>query len=236
MSVLQMPAGVWPQLANWGLQKAGAGFRSGQNGTLQSVSFVAEYWACTLTLRPYRHRDPRAGRAQALLNLMAGGVNYLEFGHPQQLVPRGTLRGTPVVQTSASRGAPQLQLGNCTPGATLLAGDMIGVPVANQLFQVAFDAVADSGGLMMVYVANRVRSAIPAGTAVAWNQPKTRFNCPSFRNDTVLRPGYCAGAVLDLVEAWIPEDEPGTEGPPPGALLLGDGWLMLDGEGGLILS
>lgn len=226
MADFQMPAALRPQLANFGLQKAGLQFRSPFNGTLQTYEFVAERWMVTLTTPPKGMRN--AGAAEAFLNVMSGGVNRVYLSHPARPVPNGTLRGSPILQLAAARGDATLTLGSCEPGATLEAGDMIGVSVATQLFQVAWDAEADDDGLMTVALVNRVRTAMSAGNAVVWAYPKALFCCPSMRNDSTFQSNYMAGAAIDLMETWDPNAEDTSS--PPSTVLLDDGVLMLDGS------
>ena len=226
MATYDLPAAMRPQLASFGLQKAGVQFRSPFNGSLQAASFVAERWQVSATGVPQSLRD--AGAVEAFLNLMAGGVNYVRMGHPARPVPYGTLRGSPILNGGATRGASSLTLANCTPGATLLTGDMIGVATGTQLFQVAADCTANGGGLMTVPLVNRVRATCEAGTAVTWDRPTALFVCESMRNDVTFQQMHMAGAVIDFIEAWNPIDEAVIT--PGGEILLGADYILFGAD------
>ena len=234
MAVYDFPEALKASVASFCLSKAGVQFTSPFNGTTQSVGFVAERWKCSITTPGIA--TGQSGATEAYLNLLAGGLNFLRIYHPGRPMPAGTLSGSPIIQTAAARGATQIVLGNCTPGATLKAGDMLGVAVGTQLFQVAFNCTANLAGTMTVPIVNRVRAGISAGAAVTWNKPTALFCCPAMRNDTVHRPGYLDAAAIDLVEVWDPTDDDGSSGIVSGALLLGDGFLELDESGQLILE
>jgi hypothetical protein len=234
MAVYDFPEALKASVASFCLSKAGVQFRSPFNGTLQAVGFAAERWTCSLTTPGIATAE--SGDTEAFLNLLAGGVNFIRIYHPGRPYPVGTLKGSPIMQTAAARGATQIVLGNCTPGATLKAGDMLGVAVGTQLFQVAFDCTANLAGTMTVPLVNRVRAGISSGAAVTWQRPYALFACPAMRNDTVHRPGYLDSAAIDLVEVWDPNDDDGSSAILSGALLLGDGFLHLDETGQLILE
>lgn len=235
MAVIDLPAGLQPGVASFSLLKAGAQFASPLNGTINAIDFVAERWTTNFTTPP--QPTDLAGQIEAFGNFMSGGVNYVRLRHPTRPVPRGTMRGAPVVQANANRGANFFSLGNCGANATLKAGDMIKITEAEQLFQVAFDAQANSGGFMDVYTLNRARIDIAAGSAVEWNQPKVTFLCPAMQHEVVFRPGIVEALSLDLVEVWVPLDQEGTpSGDIPNGLLLGSGYLLFDDEGNLVLS
>ncbi len=203
MTTYDKPA--WLRLAQieWGIQKAGVQFEGPYNGTLQAVDFVAERWVVSLSLARYTRDE--VGAVEAFFNRLAGGVNRVRLWHAgsgtkkSPGIPRGTLRGSPTTEASAARGAPSLSL-NCAPGATLMAGDMIGCNA--QLFQVADDATADGSGVMAVSLVNRLRVATDAGTAVVWNRPTAEFVMPSMSARHTYAIAMPLAGQFDLQEVW----------------------------------
>jgi hypothetical protein len=194
MAQLTLPAGLYPQVAGFALQQSTAQARSRFDGTLQVLDMMAERWVCSITW-PNRI-DSASGLMESLQNRLAGGVNELLLHHPARSQPRGTLRGTPTVQTTATRGAASLVL-TVGSGMTLEAGDLFGV--ADQLFMTATSCAAVSTTLTVPLV-NRVRSTVTSGASVVWSRPTARFRCTAQMNMTIHRPGYAEGGALDLEE------------------------------------
>lgn len=120
MATYDLPAALLPQVASFGLQKAGMQFRSPFNGALQSIDLAAERWMCSITTPPKSHAA--AGAAEAYLNLLAGGVNRVRIWHPARPVPAGTLRGSPTLASGASLGASTLSITGALAGVNLLTG------------------------------------------------------------------------------------------------------------------
>lgn len=196
MSIYDLPTALQPVNASWGLRKAGAMFRSPFNGRTQAIDYLAERWVFSAALAPMM--DYAAGEMEAFGTLMAGGINRVRAGHPTRKVPRGTLRGTPTVQTAAGRGDLSLAL-SVAAGSTLEAGDFIGV--AGHLLQVA-QACSAIGGVLTVPLTNRIRGSIAVGTAVTWDRPTTVFLCTSMLNSAIHMPGYVEGVALDFEEDY----------------------------------
>src|SRR5574341_369055 len=119
--------------------------------------------------------------------------------HFARSVPRGTLRGSPTVKTTATRGATSLVLQNASNNATLKAGDMIGC--VGHLFQAAEDCTAGDNGEITVPLVNRVRSTIAAGASVTWNKPTADF-CLYGNSTTAHHPMVMDGLALDLEEVY----------------------------------
>ncbi|MGE5864682.1 MAG: hypothetical protein ACM32J_06255 [Rhizobacter sp.] len=197
MATYDLPASFKPVAASWGLQKAGAQFKSPFNGRTQAIDYVAERWVFSCTLAP--QISYAAGQMDAFANLMAGAVNKVRAGHPTRLVPTGSMRGSPTVQTTTARGNATLSV-LTTAGATLHMGDFIGC--SGHLLQVAQDCTANGSGVLVVPLVNRIRGVIAAGTAVVWDRPKTTFVCRSMVNASTHMPGYMEGIPLDFEEDW----------------------------------
>lgn len=194
MAIWDLPASLMPQHMEWRSLKAGVQFRSPFDGSTEGIEFPGERWAVSLTLPP--RRAAAGGEAEAFFARLAGGVERLRLWHVQRPQPRGTMRGSPTLQASVSRGALSLQI--ATTG-TLEAGDMFGV--GGQLFQ-AFQACTPSGGVLTVPLVQRVRAALTAGAAVTWDKPTALFIVPAMSSGAAFSPGVMAGLAADLQEVF----------------------------------
>lgn len=192
MATHDYPAALLPQTMEWGSIKAGVQFRSPFNGAVEAIEFPGERWALSITL-PQR-LALQGGQPEAFFARLAGGVERVRLWHFLRPQPRGTMRGSPTLNASAARGAQTLLLN--TDG-TLEAGDFF--KVGNQLFQ-AFESCTPSGGVLTVPLVQRVRVALTAGAAVAWDKPTALFCVPAMSSRAAYGPGAMAGIAIDLEE------------------------------------
>lgn len=192
MATFAWPANLFPQTVSWGIQKAATQSRSPMAGSVEAIEFPGQFWRCSITL-PERSIANGAA-ASAFFERIAGGVERVLVPYWPRLLPLGTLRGSPVLASSATRGDLTLSI---TTSGTLLAGDMIGV--GNQVFRVFADC-APSGGVLVATLVNRVRGTIAAGQPVLWNSPTGAFLLPSTSFLAVYLPGRQSGVAVDLEE------------------------------------
>lgn len=195
------PAGLSPARCEMGLVKQSTQHRSELSGVLQGVVTGVEFWEMTLSFDPRNFHA--SGRLEALLNQLTGGEQEVTAWHFAREAPRGTMRGTPQLQLPAAQFAREFSLAGAwaaggAPG-TLLTGDMI--KVGDTLLQVAEDATASSGGVMLVKTVNRLRRSAMAGSAVAWNRCSARFIMPDNRFKASHSRGVMQGTSVTLVES-----------------------------------
>ncbi|WP_399696611.1 hypothetical protein [Xenophilus sp.] len=186
-----LPAGICPNAFSMLLVPVMRASSSPFGGSEQTVDLLQDRWSVAMSLPP-RTRD-NAAALEAFLNGIR--ANTVDLYHWVRKVPRGTMRGTPVAWGTA-RGANVLSI-TTTAGATLLAGDMIGV--AGLLLQVAADATADGSGRLDAPLANRLRKAIPTDAPVVWDRPTAPFRLVSPMPVQHV-PGYAEGLALDFIE------------------------------------
>jgi hypothetical protein len=89
-----------------------------------------------------------------------------------------------------------------TAGATLLAGDVLGI--AEQLIQCAYGgAVADGAGAMIVPLVLPLRRAVSSAAAVTWDKPTGTFQILSLdpRFD-YSAPQMQMGVTVELSEVY----------------------------------
>lgn len=194
MATFNWPASLAPQTTSWGLQKAGAQFRSPFAGSVESVAFPGEFWKVGVQLPARKMRE--GGEGEAFFARLAGGVDRVLVPYWPRLVPRGTLRGTPTLGSAAAQGDLQLVL-TVASGATLLAGDRIGV--GGQLFAVFQDCTA-VGTALTVPLVNRVRTAIASGSVVTWNAPTVLCCMPAMSAERAYEPAVAQALPADFEE------------------------------------
>lgn len=166
----------------------------------QVVDQLKDRWMCSLAFpalaRVSIPQKARAAEIEAFFASLRGMVNTVPMHHRQRPVPLGTLRGTPTLAVAAAQFASQLTL-SCATGATLLPGDMLGL--AGCLYQVRA-ACAESGGQIVVPLANRVRVGASIAAAVVWDRPSIEMRRVSGGIVTHGR-GVVEVSPVDLVEA-----------------------------------
>lgn len=204
-------------------------FRSVFNpASAQVVDAGGDYWVASLSI-PAGIYASKGAEVEAFLNRLRGSQNFLSLYHLRRPVPRGTMRdgvvatwfttssGTAVWSTVSAGTAtwsaqdpvlasavPQFATSAtiaCTPGKTLLAGDLIGIP-NGQTVQVLADATANGSGFMAIEFAPSARSALEANSHVYWDRPAVSFRLRDGAAPPVTwRPGMYESITLDLVEA-----------------------------------
>ncbi|WKB52315.1 hypothetical protein [Eleftheria terrae] len=165
---------------------------------VQVLDLLGERWRLSMTLP---ERRPQHGAAlEAFIARLRGPSHEVALWHFRRPVPRGTLRGAPTLGAAAGQGAAVLMLAGCAPGATLLAGDLLGL--GEQLLMVAEDGQASAAGELVVPLANRVRVVQPVGAAVVWNRPTGRFRLAATAVPVGYRPGAVQPLELEFLESW----------------------------------
>jgi len=194
MTLIAVPSTFKPDSFSMRLFTNQRVFASPYGGSEQVSDFGNDRWMISLTLP--RDRPEVAARNEAFVNALRGQTNTCLMWHMKQRIPLGTMRGTPTAQAAAA-GTQALMI-NTTPGATLLAGDMIGA--AGLLLQVASDTVADGTGVLAVVLVNKLRAPVANGSAVTWDRPTAPFRKVSNASFQFFF-GYSEGVSLDFVEA-----------------------------------
>lgn len=131
-------------------------FASPFGGSEQAVDLLNDRWRLSMELPPCT--PDHAAQREAFISSLRGQVNHTElyhFGRPQ---PRGTLASCQGLLYDAPQGADSITIAT-TAGATLLAGDMLGVD--GLLLQCRADCTANANGLLVVPLSNRLRRAVP---------------------------------------------------------------------------
>jgi hypothetical protein len=199
MATFDWPASFYPSAMEWGNSKSITQFTSPYSGAVQSIETGPERWVVSLSFPP--RVWAKAAAVETFFERLSGGVNRVRLYHFTRPVPRGTMRGAPVVQTAAVRGATTLILSSTQPSFTLAAGDLFSA--GGQLFKVAEDCAANISGVATVALVHRVRASISAGAAVVWDHPTADFIMPA----TGSKMGYSPivsdpMSQIDFQEVW----------------------------------
>jgi hypothetical protein len=196
MSLITLPAQFVPRACQLTLASNQRVAASPFGGSEQAIDLLNDRWLLSCEL-PAAHRLNSAWRG-GFIGAMRGQVNSVNlwhFAHPQ---PGGTVRGSLTLAANAAQGAASITVSGCSPAnGTLLAGDMLGV--GGLLLMVASDCTA-TGGSITVPLANRLRAAKSAGTAVVWDKPTAPFRLLS-TNGVHYAPGVSDPVSFDFGEA-----------------------------------
>lgn len=150
--------------------------RSPYSGYLQSVENAgASYWTARITW-PARSTatESYAAAVEGLIHRLRSRVDTLSLWDIRRPAPLGTMRSSPVLNGSIAQYALTIGIRNAAAGATLLAGDKIGI--SGQLHVVTQDATANGSGVFAgVTIDPPVRAARADGTAIVWDKPTANF-------------------------------------------------------------
>lgn len=200
MATIDWPADPWaqPSRLRWAVQAQKARWSAAYTGQAQSITHLADRWRVTIELPPCAAQH--AARREAWLASLARSGDWVRLYHHIRRVPLGTLRGLPTASAAAA-GATSLAV-QTTAGATLLAGDMLGV--AGQLVQVGYaGAVADGNGDATVPLVMPLRKAVTNGAAVTWDRPTATFQLVgSEYGSTYIAHQLADGVELQFLEVF----------------------------------
>lgn len=154
---------------------------------------------------PQRLTLAEAAKWRSTLLALQGRVNVLAAYDPVRLVPRGTLRGTPVLAAEAAAGATSVSITSSVSGQTVLAGDLLQLGLGfgtSQLVEAKADATLSPTGT--VQICAPIRRAIASGATVTWDRPVAYY-----RNNAEKVAWQYSGAGLhvtglsfDGLETW----------------------------------
>ena len=165
--------------------------------TIQVLDLLGERWMARLDIVPTNAPIEAAAR-EAYFDRLKGMAHQISLWHLRLTAPQGTLRGTPTVLDNIAQMSNTTRL-QTTAGATLRAGDMLGL--GNQLVRTMADTTADGTGALTIEFQPRARIAIASGSAVTWAKPTANFmQRASDGVPTVWAPGRAEGASIELIE------------------------------------
>lgn len=138
------------------------------DGSVQTIETPGARWRISCRWS-YLKAGAEANAMMTLVALMRGGAAKIEVPWFWRRIPQGTLRGAPTVNASGTAGKV-LALANCTIGATLEPGDMLGLETG-QVVMVE-ESVTALTTSMLVRVSVPIRTVPPNGSLVTWDDPR----------------------------------------------------------------
>lgn len=168
MTIKTFPSGFLPSSCSFTLSVNDRVNSSPFGGSEQAVDLLNDRWMVELSQDVMD--TSVAASVEAWIAAMRGRVNTTQVHHYARPAPRGTARGTMLVNGLVAQGAASIAIDGISPSTgTLLAGDLLGI--GSQLFMVESDVTAVAGAAT-VTIANRTRVSIADNAAVTWDKPK----------------------------------------------------------------
>jgi hypothetical protein len=163
----------------WGQRRYDAFNESVPSGNVTTRLFGVPRWTLSLN-SPEVLTESQAVVWRELLLALRGRVNYLKAWNPVQTVPRGTMRGTMTLSSTAAAGATSIVItaGAGQASTTLLSGSplTIGTGIGtSQLVHTIGNATANGSGVITVTVEPPLRQQFVSTTAVTWDKAFTYF-------------------------------------------------------------
>lgn len=165
-------------------------------GALSITPTAAPRWVATVSYAV--DEDDRHPILEALVAQIGGQSNLLSMWHLMRPVPQGTLRGTPQLSATATKGATTAQI-VCDSGATVKRGDMLGI--GSQVVMVTADATA-SGTALTIAFRNPLRESVNSGTSVVWDKPAITWVSESPDVYVPYADGFGEPFAMSFVEHW----------------------------------
>jgi hypothetical protein len=171
--------------------------------TVQTIAKPGARWKASFNYSNLPEAD--ASILQAFLVKLRGRLNTFPFFPFEQPQPIGTQRGAPVVDGAHPAGSTLIDLRDVTNGATLLAGDFVGL--GTQLCMVAED-VTFSGTTGTIEITMPMRKALADGDDLVWDRPTIEMRYVPDQVGWSSRPGYqlerLTDVAFDCIEVFQP--------------------------------
>lgn len=200
-------------------------FKGPYSPTEQVVDLQGERWVGQLALAPATD-VVQGAQIEAFLNRLHGVTHTFTLHHLRREAPNGTLRdgaavtvrnglgatvsvrnglgatvqcrrGQPALLYAVAQGGYQATV-VCLPGATLVAGDMLGV--AGQLVQVTEGGTANASGYLPIEFTPRARSAWAVGAPVQWDAPTFTAALSADAGPVTWARAVADGPAIDFAE------------------------------------
>lgn len=192
------PDWLQPETFEIGLRSHVAVTSNTYTGKITTQELPGSRWIVRATFPPSVGGD-RQAEVEAFFAKVRGQANRIQMWHLKRPIPRGTLRGSPVLVTSALQGIVDIVIQGAA-GSTLLPGDMIGVTTTRgvQLVQVT---QASGSGNISAKISPPLKANANVGSTIYWYRPLGSFIPLS---SEIMVPygkyGVDPGVSIDLVE------------------------------------
>lgn len=183
----------------WYLQSNTQTFESPLDKTVQTLELPGARWGFSCTWANLLEAD--AALLQAFLVRLRGRSGRFTAHNWARPRPRGTCALSGVtLAAAAALGDTAASLAGCGAGATLLAGDFIGI--GGELKMVVADATADGSGTLAATFEPPLRAAAGAGDAVTTEKPTATFMLDEDRTSWTTGAAVITDVALAATEAF----------------------------------
>lgn len=199
MTTFAWPPGWMPQTLAIALVPNLRTHQSPYTMDTQVIDLVASRWRMTFTMP--EGKQATGPQYEAFFNALHGRANRVTLSHFLRPVPRGTLRGGRLsLGVNVLQGANSINFGTDYPGATLLAGDIVGM--GGELLMVAADSTVGVDAYVTVPLVNRVRVARAVGFSLVLDHPTATFMMTSDVVPIQYGPGKRDAFQVEFIESW----------------------------------
>jgi hypothetical protein len=208
-TVITMPTGlIFAPESSMGQNRYDTINMSPESGAIEARAASPARW--TMGLRqPSSITRAEAGQWRAMVLSLSGRINVLAAYDPNRRYPAGTARGSASLVAPQGAGAVVATLGGLTPGATLLAGDLVQIGTGlgtSQLVELTQNATATGAGEAAIAFCEPIRPGLSflAGATVTIEHPRAYFRRTSSATTWSTSSGgvMVTGLSIDLVEVW----------------------------------
>lgn len=110
MTTYAWPSDLGIESMDWGLDKATVGLENTMSKAIQRVDLLGWMWVVQATMPPRTMTS--AGKLEAFMNTLVGGVDRVTMYRRDRPAPLGTLRGSPTLASSVAQFSDTLVLTN----------------------------------------------------------------------------------------------------------------------------
>lgn len=202
MAVITFPSDLYALKMSWGVKRNY--IKSSSSFGSQMLEVASPQW--TVSIDANDCNDEVAGRWQALVMQLKGGVNQLAMWNLMRPAPLGTARGNIWMDTAAA-GATSAGVNGTTANAnkTLKRGDWLGLGTGTgqQVIMITQDVTLNASGVGTINFENPLRVA-NTGQYLVWDKPKALFRTEDANVSWDYSTNIVSGFSQSFIEDWRP--------------------------------
>lgn len=210
MSIITIPTGLLFGSFELTQQRFDIRETTEANGATKARLLAPPRWRASISSPGPGVSPEQAALWKTMLMQLRGGINHLALYDPVQVAPRGTMRGTITLSSTAAAGATSINItgGAGQSGRTILRGDwlQIGTGLGSHYCMAASDGTANGSGVITgLAIEPPTRQSISSGTSVVWDKPVAHYRMTNSTNSWSRVPGtvdLMSGFGADLLESF----------------------------------
>lgn len=165
----------------------------------QVYDWGGDQWEMVAKLAPLS--PDHAGAWEAFILALNGRMGSFVMGIPMRNAPRGTQQTDIAFDGDHLTRASTIAVKGMTPGATLLAGDLISVGSGPWLHKILNTVSADAGGFASLEIAPRLREAAANDAAIDVTYPRGVWRLKDTDTDWTIDDGRFSSVTISAEEA-----------------------------------